>query len=420
MSGEPHRAYDPFDGFFEDGVVPADRLPGSLRGPRARRWFDVVGWGVDTGLYTYQQPLSGRSGAHVRVGERDLLMLSSYDYLGLIGHPDIEREAAAAIAEYGTGTGGVRLLTGTNRLHCVLEKEIAAFKGVEAAITFSSGYLANIAAIGALTGPDDRVVLDARAHRSLVDSCRISRAKVQRFHHNDVDSLERELRKPTGAPRTLVVVEGVYSMDGDVCPLRDIVALKRRYDFTLMVDESHSLGVIGPRGRGIDEHLGVAATAVDVWAGSLAKAIPAGGGYLAASRAIVVYLQHEAAPFMFSAALVPSAAAAARASLRVIDAEPWRLERLGRNAKRLRSGLRGLGFDTGASETPIIPVIFGDETAAWSAARRLFDLDLFTTAVVNPAVPRGSARLRLCAMAAHTDADIDRALDAFARLGRSS
>ncbi len=409
-------AHDPFDGFFEDGVIPSNRIPDVLRTPRARRWFDAVRREIGLGQYTFQQPLSGRPGAHVRVGNREYLMLSSYDYLGLIGHPEIERAAADAIREHGTGTGGVRLLTGTNEIHCRLERDLAAFKGCEGAITFSSGYLANIAAIGALTGPDDRVILDARAHRSLVDSCRISRAQVQRFHHNDVASLERELNKPAGASRTLVVVEGVYSMDGDVCPLPEILALKRRHGFVLMVDEAHSFGVMGPHGRGVDEHFGVDPAEIDVWSGSLGKAIPATGGFLAASRALIVYFQHEAAPFMFSGALCPAATATAHAALRVIDAEPRRIESLRHVVTRLRTGLREMGFDTGGSEAAVIPVIFGSEARTLTAARALLDRGVFTTAAVFPAVPRGSARLRLCAMATHSDADIDHALDAFGSL----
>jgi glycine C-acetyltransferase len=415
MPAEFQRAFDPFEGMFEEGEVPADRTP-LLRIARARRWFDRIRWSKSAGLYTYQQPLTGRSGPRVQMGGRDFLMLSSYDYLGLIGHPEIERAAMDGIAEYGTGTGGVRLLTGTNRLHHLLEQDIADFKGVEAALTFSSGYLANIAVIGALCGPDDRILLDACAHRSIVDACRIARAPVQRFPHNDTGALERELRSIPPGVRTLVVVEGAYSMDGDLCPLSDVVALKRRYHFMLMVDEAHALGTVGARGRGVHEHAGVAASDVDVWTGSLAKAIPASGGYVAGSRAMVVYFQHEAAPFMFSAALCPAAAAAARASLRVITAEPWRIEHARRNADRLRAGIRKLDFDTGTSETPIVPVIFGDDNGAMLAARRLFDRGIFTTAVVHPAVPRGAARLRLCAVATHSDADIDEALDAFSRL----
>jgi 7-keto-8-aminopelargonate synthetase-like enzyme len=204
-----------------------------------------------------------------------------------------------------------------------------------------------------------------------------------------------------------------------VCPLPEILELKRRHDFVLMVDEAHSFGVMGTRGRGIDEHFGVDPSQVDVWTASLGKAVPATGGFLAASRALTVYFQHEAAPFMFSGALCPPATAAARAALRVIDSEPWRIGRLRHVISRLHSGLQALGFNTGTSETAVIPVILGSEARTLGAARALLDRGVFTTAVVHPAVPGGSARLRLCAMATHTDEDIDHALDAFAHLRTS-
>jgi 7-keto-8-aminopelargonate synthetase-like enzyme len=214
--------------------------------------------------------------------------------------------------------------------------------------------------------------------------------------------------------RTLIVVEGAYSMDGDLCPLPDVVELKEKYGAMLLVDEAHSFGVLGASGRGLHEHFGVPASAVDLWMGSLSKAIPANGGFLAASQAMIVYLQHEAAPFMFSAALCPAAAGAAGAALKVIGAEPWRLESLRRNTVKLRDGLEELGFDTGNSVTPIVPVVLNDDVAAYRLSRRLYDEGILATAVVPPAVPLGTARLRLCAMATHTENDLSEAHRAFA------
>jgi len=308
----------------------------------------------------------------------------------------------------------VRLLTGTTQLHCQLEQELAAFKGTEAALTFTSGYLANLGVIAALLQPQDRVIVDARAHRSVVDGCQLARAQLRSFRHNDVASLRRKLEQDPRPGRTLIVVEGVYSMDGDICPLPEIVELKKAYGAMLLVDEAHSFGVLGASGRGVHEHFGIPADAVDLWMGSLSKAIPANGGFLAASRAMIVYLQHEAAPFMFSAALCPAAAAAARAALKVIDAEPWRQEVLRRNANILRQGLRDLGYDTGNSATPIVPVVLNDDVAAYRLARRLYDEGILASAIVSPAVPLGTARLRLCAMATHTEHDLTEALRAFA------
>jgi glycine C-acetyltransferase len=405
----------PFAHLFGDEGDPRTCPPPHLEAARARRWFETVGWGVEAGQYTYQQPLGGRNGPRVSVGGQALLMVSSYDYLGLIGHPVIEEAAVAAVRRFGTGSGGVRLLTGTTELHRRLERRLAAFKGTEAALTVSSGYLANVGVIPALVGRKDRVLIDARAHRSLVEGCRLAGVPYQSFPHNDLAALERKLARAPAPGTTLVVVEGVYSMDGDLCPLPQLVELKERYGATLLVDEAHSFGVLGSSGQGIHDHFGVPATAVDFWTGSLSKAVPGNGGFLAAAAADVLYLQHEAAPFMFSSALCPAAAATALAALDVIEAEPERRAAVTRTADALRSGLRELGFDTGASASPIIPVIFGDDAAAWQAARHLLDEGIWATAVVSPAVPRGGARLRLCATACHTPADVAEVLAAFAR-----
>lgn len=405
---------DPFQGFFDR----ADQIPDGLDPDRSRPWFDLLGWGVPAGLYTYQRTLEGRSGSRVRVAGRDLLMMSSYDYLGLVGHPKIEAAAVEAIRAYGTGTGGVRLLTGTNHLHHELEKRFATFKGTEGAIVFSSGYLANVGVVSALVGPKDRVVVDERVHRSILDGCRLARARIRTFRHNDPTAAEETLsRQPEGA-RTLIIVEGLYSMDGDVCPLPEFVALKKRHGALLMVDEAHSIGVLGATGRGLHEHHGMPGREVDLWVASLSKAIPSVGGMVAGSRGMMIYLQHEAAPFVFSAALCPAATAACSAALDVILEEPWRIDRVRKNAAALRERLHDQGFDTAQSQGPIVPVILGGERRAWTVARRLHDSGIYATAVVHPAVPRGSARLRLCAMATHTPEDYDIALDALVQATR--
>jgi 8-amino-7-oxononanoate synthase len=410
------RPGDPFDGFFARRARPVAEPGALLDTAAAHAWMELVQWGSHTDLYTFQVPLDGRSGPRVEARGQPMLMLSSYDYLGLIGHPAIEEAAVEAVRAFGTGTGGVRLLTGTNALHRELEDEISRFKGAEAAVTFSSGYTAALATISALFGPRDRVVLDARSHRSVIDACKLAGVPFRRFAHNDPDALDRELSRETTACRTLVVVEGIYSMDGDLCPLPEIVEVKRRHGAFLMVDEAHSFGVLGRTGRGIDEHWGIDSGEVDLWMGSLSKAIPANGGFVAGRRDSMIYLQHGAAPFMFSAALCPAAAAAARAALRVVAAEPERRTAMRRNALRLRDGLRGLGYDTGASQSPIVPVVLGADDAAFRLARDLFARGIIATAVIPPAVPRRAARLRLCATAAHTAADIDEALEAFRAL----
>jgi 8-amino-7-oxononanoate synthase len=388
----------------------------SLVDGRARRVFDMVTRACEAEVYPYQLPLAGRSGPMVEAEGRQMLMLSSYDYLGLIGDPRIDDAAVDAVRKYGTGTGGVRLLTGTIDLHHQMEKELAAFKGTAHAVTFSSGYLANLAVVSALLTTQDRVLLDSLSHRSLVDACRLAGVTLRRFAHNDPASLRRELESPQPSGRTLIVADGVFSMDGDICRLPELIALKKEFGCYLMIDEAHASGVLGATGRGTDEHFGAATTDVDIWTGSLAKAIPSNGGFVAVSQEIGIYLQHVAAPFIFSAALCPAAVAAVRASLEILKGEPERVARLRQNASFLRSGLRELGYDTGASETAVIPVILGDEAATTIFAGRLRDLGIVVTPVIFPAVAQGSARLRICVTAAHTRQHLESALDAFRRL----
>ncbi len=379
----------------------------------AKRWFNVIEWGCRNDLYTCQQALERKSGPRVQVRGQEFLMISSYDYLGLIGHTEIEQAAIAAIREYGTGTGGVRLLTGTTNLHRRFEAELATFKGTEAAITFSSGYVANLAIISSLLGPCDRAILDKKAHRSVVDACKVARVPVQTFCHNNPSSLQKVLEKKPFGCRTLIVVEGIYSMDGDICPLPELVELKKKYDAYLMVDEAHSFGVLGPTGRGVDQYFESRTGDVDIWMGSLSKAIPSNGGFIAGPQDLIIYLQHGAAPFMFSAALCPSAIAAARQSLRILKREPERLKKLHHNADFVRSHLKDLGYNTGKSVSPIIPIITGDEETACRLARELFRVGIIATAVIYPAVRRGGARLRLCATAGHDEKSLQEILDGF-------
>jgi glycine C-acetyltransferase len=340
-------------------------------------------------------------------------MLSSYDYLGLIGDPRIDEAAIEAVRKYGTGTGGVRMLTGTVDLHHEMERRVAAYKGTAGAITFSSGYLANLAVIASLLTAQDRVILDSLAHRSLVDACRLAGVPLQRFRHNDMDSLRSEIQSGSGSGRTLIVADGVFSMDGDVCPLPDLIEIKKRYGCFLMIDESHASGVLGAHGRGTDEHFGIRASEVDIWTGSLAKAIPSNGGFVAGSEELVIYLQHSAAPFIFSAALCPAAVAAVIAALEILDREPERVAKIQSNAVFLRKGLQDLGFNTARSETAVIPVIAENEVCAALLAGRLRELGVMVTPILFPAVPMGSARLRLCVTAAHSTADLEMALGAF-------
>jgi 8-amino-7-oxononanoate synthase len=385
---------------------------------RGRRLFETTAMACHADAYPFQIPLEAKTGPEVRADGHAMLMLSSYDYLGLIGDPRIDAAAIAAVKKYGTGTGGARLLTGTTDQHQRMERDLAAFRGTEAAITFSSGYAANLAVIGALFGPADRVIMDTLCHRSLTDACRFAGVQLQRFQHNDMESLRHEIQNGIPANRTLIITEGVFSMDGDICLLPEIIEIKKELSCFLLVDESHATGVLGVTGRGVDEHFGIAASEVDIWTGSLAKAIPSTGGFVAGSRELSIFLQHAASPYIFSAALSPASVGAIREALVILAREPERVAAIEQNAHFLRRGLQALGYDTGLSQTAVIPVILKDEVTTALFARRLRDYGVLAAPVLFPAVPQGSARLRLCVTAAHTRAHLEFALEVFSQMAR--
>ena len=417
-AGFPSSSGSSFGGYF-DARSRWNFRKNDLIDARGRRVFETTAFACEHNAYPFQIPLEGRTGPQIQADGHSMLMLSSYDYLGLIGDPRINAAAIEAIRKYGTGTGGARLLTGTTDEHILMEQDLAEYKGTEAAITFSSGYMANVAVLGALLGPADRVIMDALCHRSLTDACRFAGVQLQRFRHNDMASLRQELDNGAQANRTLVITDGVFSMDGDVCHLPEILEVKREYGFYLLVDESHASGVLGATGRGTDEHFGIPTDAVDIWTGSLAKSIPSTGGFAAVSREMAIFLQHSASPFIFSAALSPAAVAAIREGLAVLKLEPERVARIKQNADFLRSGLCSLGYDTGLSETAVIPVIMNDETTTGFFARRLRDHGVLATPVLFPAVPQDSARLRLCVTAAHTQSDLEYALEVFEKMAQN-
>ena len=402
---------DPFGGFF-DGRDPGDLVPPGtlLDTPEVHRWFDLMRRGLPESLYTYQLPLARAARPESGALGRDLLMFSSYSYLGLIGDPRIAAEVGEAVARYGTSTGGVRLLTGTLDLHHRLEAELADFIGAEAAAVFSSGYDANVAAITSLFGPGDWAILDQYAHRSIQDGCRMAGVDIRPFRHNNLEDLERRLKQAghRRKQRVLVAVDGVFSMDGDQAPLAEIIRLKERYGAYLLLDEAHALGAIGATGRGTCEAQGVDPARVDIITGSLSKGIPSSGGFVAGSQALKIYVQHGSAPYIFSAALTPGNTAAALTALRLVQEDGSILERLRHNALRLREGVEARGLDTGATDSPVVPLLLGDEFRAYRWARRMLDDGIFVSAVVYPAVAPGMARLRLCATAAHRPEHFDR------------
>ncbi|MEV8328342.1 aminotransferase class I/II-fold pyridoxal phosphate-dependent enzyme [Kitasatospora sp. NPDC059811] len=344
-------------------------------------------------------------------GER-LLMMSGYSYLGLAGDERVVAAAKAAVDVYGTGNHGVRALAGTIPLHEELEAEVARFARRERAQVFGSGYAANVGTVGALVGQGDTVLIDKYDHASIVDGCRLSGATVTRFRHNDVDHLERRLKaaSPTGV--RLVIVDSVYSMDGDIAPLPELRAVCDAHDALLMVDEAHALGVIGETGGGIEEHFGYRHR-VDIKLGTLSKAIPSMGGWVAGSHELIGHLRYAARPFLFSAALGPAQTGAALESLRILRREPERVTHIQVQAERLRRRLNDAGISTMDSATAVLPVIAGSDDAAYDYATACRKAGVIGLPVVTPAVPNDLARLRIAVTARHTAADIDFAADAF-------
>ena len=370
------------------------------------------------GLYFYLQPLDELDGAWVTTEGRRMLNFASYGYLGLLGHPRIEAAAQEALARYGTGTHGVRILAGTLPLHNELEQTIARFKKSEAAIVYSSGYVTNLATVSSLVGRNDVVICDKFNHASIVDGCLLSGANFVRFRHNDMAGLERRLQQADPKAGKLVIVDAVFSMDGDVINMPEVSRLCREHDALLMVDEAHSLGVLGEKGYGIEEHFGLE-EAIDVYMGTLSKTIPSVGGYVAGDQEIISYLKHVARAFVFSASLPPAQAAAAKASFEVIEEEPECVKTLQRNVELFLGGLRARGFNTLNSETPIVPIICGEDDLAFEMTKLCQQENIFVLPVVSPAVPVGLARLRANVTAAHSEEDIAHALDVFERAGKA-
>ena len=372
--------------------------------------------------YFYLQPTVGPVNNRVQMADgREMIMLASYSYLGLIGHPRIDRAAIDAVETYGTGAGGVRLLTGTSDLHERLEARIAQFTKREDACVYSSGYVTNVAIITGLTGPGDLILMDKLDHASIVDGALLSGAKWRTYRHNDMDHLGKLLRRArddSSVATILVVADSVFSMDGDVMDLPTTKALCERYGARLMVDEAHSIGSLGATGHGIEEHFDMYGS-IDLKMGTLSKSIPSVGGYLAASADLVDYQRHMSRPFIFSAALPPASTAAALEAFNVIDDEPWRVADLHRIQALYTQGLKAQGWDTMDSTTCVVPVLVGDESKTMDLTRMLFDRNVFVCPIVPPAVPKGSDRLRTCLMATHTDEDVAVVLDAFAEAGKA-
>jgi 8-amino-7-oxononanoate synthase len=368
------------------------------------------------GIYPYFHRIESAQDPEVTVEGRRMIMIGSNNYLGLTNHPKVKEAAVEAIRRYGTGCAGSRFLNGTLAIHEELEDRLARFFRKEAAIVFSTGFQANLGAISALVGKDNVAIIDKMDHASIFDGCRLSFGQIRKYRHNDVQDLDRILREENSRG-AFVVVDGVFSMEGDVAKLPEIAAVCRSRGARLMVDDAHGIGVLGRGGRGTAEHFEVERE-VDVIMGTYSKSMATIGGFLVADEPVIHYVKHHARPLIFSASLPPASVAAVLAVLEIIDQEPERRERLWANTRKMMKGLRELGFDTGPTETPIVPVVAGEDLLVFRMWRRLFDEGVFANPIVSPAVPPGRALIRTSYMATHTPEQLDRVLEVFAKVGR--
>ncbi len=370
------------------------------------------------GLYNRIRTIGSPQGAWLVVDGKKVLNFCSNNYLGLANHPDIVAAAKKATDEMGVGPAAVRSIAGTMTLHVELEKRLAAFKGVEAVITFQSGFTANLATIPALVGKEDVIFSDRLNHASIIDGCRLSGAKIIAYEHIDPASLEAQIKENLSQfRRALVVTDGVFSMDGDIAPLPAIYEVTKRYDLLLMVDDAHGEGVLGKGGRGIVDHFGLHGK-VDVEVGTLSKAFGVVGGLVAGNAVIIEWLRQRGRPFLFSSAMTVPDAAACLAAIDLLEDSTQLVDKLWSNAKYFKAEMKTLGFNTGVSETPITPVMLGEAPLAQQFSRELFEEGVFAMSIGYPTVPQGKARIRVMISAAHATDDLNKGLDAFKRVGK--
>ena len=372
----------------------------------------------DAGLYNRIRTLSSPQGAWLVVDGKQVLNFCSNNYLGLANHPRIVKAAQDAVLKYGVGPAAVRSIAGTMDLHLELERRLAAFKGVESAITFQSGFTANLGTIPALVGKDDAIFSDELNHASIIDGSRLSGAKIIRYAHCDPADLDKQLKEQrANFPKALVITDGVFSMDGDVAPLDKIYEVARQYETILMVDDAHGEGVLGKGGRGIVDHFHLHGK-VDVEVGTLSKAFGVVGGVSAGNPLVVEWLRQRGRPFLFSSAMTVPDVAACLAAVDLLEESTELVDRLWDNARYFKAEMKRLGFDTGLSTTPITPVMLGEAPLAQQFSREMFDAGVFAMSIGFPTVPRGKARIRVMISAAHARADLDKGLEAFAAVGR--
>ena len=379
--------------------------------------FNTVDELKAAGIYPYFREISSAQDPVITIGGRQVVMMGSNSYLGLTNHPEVKKAAIRAIEKYGTGCAGSRFLNGTLDIHRELEEELAALVGKEGAIVFSTGYQTNVGTISSLVRKGEYAVTDKMDHASIVDGCHMSLGKIVRFEHNDVIALENLINRLPSDKGKLVVVDGVFSMEGDIAPLPDIARICKASNSVLMVDDAHGIGVLGKNGAGTADHFGVTGD-VHVIMGTFSKSLATVGGFIASDRATTEYVKHTARSMMFSAAISPPNTAAALAAVRIMKREPDRLASLWDNTRRFRNGLKELGFHTGLSETPILPVRIGDTVRTFQATILLQEEGVFVNPVIAPAVPEGDALIRCSLMATHTFAQIDLVLGKIEKVGR--
>jgi 8-amino-7-oxononanoate synthase len=371
---------------------------------------------MEAGLYPYFMPLDDTEGTEVTIGDKKLVMIGSNNYLGLTTHPKVREAAIEATRQFGTSCTGSRFLNGTLAWHLELEERLAEYVEKEAALVFSTGYQTNVGTLSALVGRADYVLTDKDDHASIVDGCRLSFGTMKRFRHNDVDDLERVLKQVSPQAGKLVVVDGVFSMGGDIAPLPDIIDICKQYESRVMVDDAHSIGVLGG-GKGTAIHLGVNDD-VDLVMGTFSKSFASLGGFIAGSAEVIHYIQHNARSLIFSASMPPGNVAAVSAALDVMIEEPDRIDRVNQIGDRMRAEYQRLGFNTGPSQTPIVPIVIGDDYATLLVWRLLLEEGVYTNPVIPPGVPANQSLLRTSYMATHTDAQMAFVLEKFEKVGK--
>lgn len=362
------------------------------------------------GYYPYFNPIESAQDTEVLINGKKILMFGSNSYLGLTNHPKIKEASISAINKYGTGCAGSRFLNGTIDLHIQLEEALAKYLGKEAAIVFSTGFQANLGTVPTLTGRTDYILIDELDHASIIDGCRLSFSKVIKYKHNDIQSLEKELSILPADKIKLIVVEGIFSMEGDIVNLPDIVKIARKYEANIMLDEAHSIGVLGKNGAGAAAHFGLT-DQVDIIMGTFSKSLASIGGFIAGDAAMINFMKHHSRTLIFSASISPANAASALAALEIVKTEPQRIDQLWKNTHYAMKRLKELGFDIGKSQSPIIPIYIRDDEKTFKLTRMLLDDGVFVNAVVSPAVKSDSSLIRFSLMATHTIAQIETAIE---------